>query len=105
MEPGTRQLREVLADITFQSPRVPFVSSVSGVPETNPGAIRGLLGAQLCSPVRWTDVMRWLGPRPCVEAGPGVTLQGLAKRMDGGPVVAAAGTLEAADQLVREAGG
>lgn len=105
MEPGARQLRGLLADIQFEAPRVTFVSSVSGVPEADPESIRRLLGEQLCSPVRWTDVMRWLGSRRCIEAGPGTTLQGLAKRMDGGPEVAPAGTFEAAEQLPGDGSG
>ena len=76
-----------------------FVSSVSGQPETDPEAIRKLLGSQICAPVRWTDVMLTTGGAQAIEVGPGKVLQGIAKRIEGAPAVELAGTLEEANTL------
>lgn len=61
--------------------------------------VKELLWKQLDSPVLWTDVMRTAGPVDAIEAGPGRTLQGLAKRMEGAPSVKTAGTIESVDAL------
>lgn len=99
MGPAAARFREALADAPLRAPRCRFVSSVSGGEVADPEEIRALLGRQIDSPVRWTDVMRAFGPVPALEVGPGNVLQGLAKRTDGGPQVQAAGTLAAADAL------
>ena len=62
-----------------------------------PERIKELLWRQLSAPVRWTDVMQTLGPVPAAECGPGTVLQGIAKRMDGGPHVSPAGTMAHAE--------
>ena len=95
MKPAAETLRPVLAGINIKAPRYPFLSSVSGGYEADPEVIRRLLVEQLYSPVRWTQVMAQLAGRACLEVGPGATLQGLAKRMEGGPSVTSAGTLGA----------
>ena len=43
--------------------------------------------------------MQQVGPVGAIEVGPGRVLQGIAKRMEGAPDVALAGTLEAANAL------
>lgn len=102
METAADRFRRALADVAFRPPAVRFVSSVTGGDVTDPEEIRDLLGRQITAPVRWTDVMRTIGPVPAVEVGPGRVLQGLAKRMEGGPQVETAGTIESADALKEE---
>jgi [acyl-carrier-protein] S-malonyltransferase len=80
-------------------PEHPFISSVSGRQESDPDTIRDLLGRQICAPVRWTDVMLAMGCGQAIEVGPGKVLQGIAKRIEGAPAVALAGTLEEANSL------
>lgn len=92
-------LKAYLKNITIETPKHTFISSVTGHQETDPEIIRELLSQQIASPVRWTDVMIALGPIDAIEAGPGKVLQGIAKRIDGAPTVALAGTLEALAQL------
>jgi [acyl-carrier-protein] S-malonyltransferase len=99
MKPAAEQLRPVLATIELRTPRYPFLSSVSGAFETDPEEIRALLERQLFSPVQWTRVMAQLDGRACLEVGPGSTLQGLARRMEGGPQITSAGTLAAVAAL------
>ena len=66
--------------------------SVSGKPESDPHRIRELLGAQIQSAVRWTDVMAHVPPGEVLETGPGGVLQGIARRIEGAPRVHLAGT-------------
>jgi [acyl-carrier-protein] S-malonyltransferase len=97
---AARKLALVIREIEFKTPAVPFVSSVSGTFETEPERIRELLGRQVSAPVQWTKVMETTGERSCLEVGPGTVLQGLAKRMPGGPVISPAGTLELATKVL-----
>ncbi len=99
MQRAADTFRETLRDVKFSAPRCTYVSSVTGAPNADPENIRQVLGTQIMSPVRWTDVMICLGPVRAFEVGPGKVLQGIAKRMDGAPVIETAGTLEAADAL------
>ncbi|MDP7638347.1 MAG: ACP S-malonyltransferase [Candidatus Hydrogenedentes bacterium] len=99
MKPASEQLHTFLESIEFAPPRVRFVSSVTGKEESDPAAIKDLLWQQLYSPVHWTDVMIAVGGAEAVECGPGKVLQGIAKRIEGGPAVSLAGTLEQADAL------
>lgn len=99
MGEASDKLEQFLQQIPFSPPRIPFISSVSGTYETDPGRIRQLLAEQLVKPVRWTDVMRLLAGKTAVETGPGTVLAGLAKRADEAPVVYAADSLEACSTL------
>lgn len=87
--------RAFLQSAALKTPETRFISSVSGRDEHDPERIRGLLGDQICAPVRWTDVMAVIGPVEALETGPGRVLQGLAKRTEAAPVVTPAGTLDA----------
>jgi [acyl-carrier-protein] S-malonyltransferase len=64
---------------------VPVVANVSARPISNAEEIRAELKAQLTSPVRWTDSMRYLvqqGVSKVVEIGPKNVLTGLMRRID-----------------------
>lgn len=99
MKPASEQFRDFLEPISFAEPRVRFVSSVTGNDESDPDVIKELLWKQLYSPVRWTDVMTAVGAVEAVECGPGKVLQGIAKRIEGGPAVTLAGSLDQAGAL------
>ncbi len=65
--------------------RIPVVANVTARPIAAPDEIRAELKAQLTSPVRWTDSIRYLGAQGVdsyVEVGPGDVLLGLVKRID-----------------------
>ena len=87
MEPAAASLARFLESVPISPPSTRFLSSVSGQFEQEPGRIRILLAEQLYRPVRWSAVMEILGGVTALEVGPGTVLQGLAKRMPGGPVV------------------
>ncbi len=64
---------------------IPLVANVSAEPIQSAADIRTELKAQLTSPVRWTDSMRWLieqGVDQAVEVGPQDVLTKLMRRID-----------------------
>lgn len=100
MRPAAEEFAAVLAGVTFHTPTVPFVSSVTGCPVESPDVIRALLAEQLYSPVRWTDVMANVGQNAAIEVGPGNVLKGLAKRIEGAPLVHSAGMVTDLTNLI-----
>lgn len=102
MKPAAKILEKRLATMRISSPKIPVLSSVSGAYEEEPEQIRTLLAQQLYSPVLWTVVMEKLSKQNAVEAGPGNTLAGLAKRALNAPVVYPANTPEACESLLEK---
>lgn len=100
MRPAADEFAAVLAEVTFHTPTVPFVSSVTGGLVDSPDAIRTLLAEQLYSPVRWTDVMANVGQDAAIEVGPGNVLKGLAKRIEGAPAVHSASMMTEVTDLI-----
>ena len=84
MQPAAERLQQVLDAIVVAAPRVPVVSNVEALPNSDGGRIRELLVAQVCAPVRWDESvqkMTDLGVTRFVEIGPGKVLSGLVKRI------------------------
>jgi [acyl-carrier-protein] S-malonyltransferase len=82
MEFAVPGLKDGLAKVTIQAPKVPLISNVEAKPVTEAEAIRGLLLRQLTSPVRWVESMQnalALGAAEALEVGPGKVLMGLAR--------------------------
>lgn len=85
MEPAAASLRQAIQSTTILAPGIPVIGNVSAAPLTRADEIREELAAQLTSPVRWTDSMRYLveaGVDRVVEIGPGEVLSALMKRID-----------------------
>jgi len=85
MEPAAAQLAARLAEIAIRAPRIPVVHNTDAKPHADADAIRGVLAAQLHTPVRWADCVRTLaaaGVDSMIEAGPGKVLSGLNRRID-----------------------
>jgi [acyl-carrier-protein] S-malonyltransferase len=91
--------------VPFISPIPPVVSNIAATPLNDPNDLRRELPAQLTSPVRWTDSVRYMraqGITTFVELGAKDVLTGLLKRIDSGATGKAVGTpaeLEAILQL------
>lgn len=86
MQPAAGKLRERLAGIELQAPRLPVLAFDAGRHDS-PEAIRDGLYRQLFNPVRWSAIMKFIiddGATHVVEAGPGKVLAGLARRAEGG---------------------
>jgi [acyl-carrier-protein] S-malonyltransferase len=84
MEPVKPRLAEVLGGSALSAPRVPVVTNVEAVGNSDPARIVPLLLAQVSAPVRWVESIRWLaaaGVTRVVELGPGRVLGGLVKRI------------------------
>jgi [acyl-carrier-protein] S-malonyltransferase len=85
MQSAVERLRDALANVPMQKPRIPVISNVDAQPHDDPNEIRELLIKQVCSQVRWEDSMRYLLDEEKItqfyELGPGRVLCGLLKRI------------------------
>jgi [acyl-carrier-protein] S-malonyltransferase len=79
------KVRAMLDAIALQPAALPVISNVTALPHGGPDDIRQALAAQVVSPVRWEDSIRYLlaqGFRRFIELGPGTALSGFVKRID-----------------------
>nr|UWU44282.1 ACP S-malonyltransferase [Streptomyces atrovirens] len=87
MAPAAKTLGAALRDTSFTPARVPVVANVDAAPHTDDGDWPALCVRQLTSPVLWEQSVRTLtgrlGCRRLVELGPGRTLAGMIRRIDG----------------------
>ncbi len=84
MEEAGQKLALYLKEISFSSPRVPFVANVTGNYVSDPAAIKSLLVKQIQSAVYWEESIKRLnqdGYHTFIEVGPGRVLSGLIKRV------------------------
>ena len=85
MKPAAERLKDRLAAVTLQAPRLPVVNNVDVATESDPERIRDALYRQAFGPVRWVECVQALrarGARVVIECGPGKVLAGMAKRID-----------------------
>jgi [acyl-carrier-protein] S-malonyltransferase len=85
MAEAAAEFRHLLDTMPLQEPAIPIVLNATARPLTNPEAIRGALGRQLTSPVRWADSIRWMIDNRVTrftEVGPKEVLTGLLRRID-----------------------
>jgi [acyl-carrier-protein] S-malonyltransferase len=84
MEPAAEKLAPELERVRFGNPKPPVVSNVDATPNSEGERIRGLLAAQVTSPVRFTEMverLRAMGVSRVLEVGPGRVLTGLVARI------------------------
>ena len=85
MKPAGERLGRALEEISFNELKIPVVTNVEAEVNTLKERVKGLLVAQVSSPVRWQESMRKMiekGIEQVVEIGPGKVLSGLMKRID-----------------------
>ena len=85
MQPAADQLRERLATVQIQTPKLPVVNNIDAQVVSDPAAIRDALYRQASGPVRWVEVIQALKARGLshvIECGPGKVLAGMVKRID-----------------------
>ena len=85
MKPAGERLEKVLEEISVKDLNVPVVTNVEAEINTSKEKVKGLLVAQVSSPVRWEESMRRMireGIEKVLEIGPGKVLSGLMKRID-----------------------
>lgn len=76
--------RDALRQFELHDPKLPTVSSVTGLPY-QPGSLRTILESQILRPVRWVDTMQFLhrhGVTQARQIGPGRVLDGLWERFE-----------------------
>ncbi len=85
MKPAAERLEKALEEISVNDLKIPVVTNVEAEANTSKDTVKGLLVAQVSSPVRWEESMRKMiekGIEQVVEIGPGKVLSGLMKRID-----------------------
>ncbi|MDA1257050.1 MAG: ACP S-malonyltransferase [Chloroflexi bacterium] len=85
MEPARSGLLEVIDSLDWHDPTVPVIANCDARPLTTAAEIKGELGMQIMSCVRWSDSIRHMlkgGVRDFVEVGQGRVLAGMMKRID-----------------------
>lgn len=95
MEPEVAGYAAAVAATPILTPLVPVVGNITAAPLPDVDAIRRELPAQLTSPVRWTESVRYLigqGVSTFVEVGSKDVLTNLLKRIDGNVAGIAVGT-------------
>ena len=92
MAPAREKLAPVLDGITFNAPKFPVLSNVTGKPhESDPGAIKAMMLEQVTGTTNWAadvEAAKALGCTTFVEFGPGKVLSGLIKKIDAALTVA-----------------
>jgi [acyl-carrier-protein] S-malonyltransferase len=85
MRPAGERLEKVLGEISVNDLNIPVITNVEAEVNSSKDRIRGLLVAQVSSPVRWEESMGKMigeGIEQVLEIGPGKVLSGLMKRID-----------------------
>lgn len=80
-------LRQVLASVSFQEPRIPVYSNVTGTPFGAVADIPAMLARQLVEPVLWENTITALVKgmkEQLFELGPGAQIKAMVKRIDMG---------------------
>jgi len=84
MKPAAEQFANILAEVEFKTPQVPYISNVTAEYVSDPEEIKSLLIKQIYSPVRWVEVVTKLCNDEVEifeEIGPGKVLTGLIKKI------------------------
>jgi [acyl-carrier-protein] S-malonyltransferase len=85
MKPAGERLEKALGEISVSDIKIPVVTNVEAEVNTSKDRVKGLLVAQVSSPVRWEESMKKMiekGIEQVFEIGPGKVLSGLMKRID-----------------------
>ncbi|HTF55437.1 MAG TPA: SDR family NAD(P)-dependent oxidoreductase, partial [Pseudonocardia sp.] len=92
MEPMLARFAETTASVTYQAPRIPLVSTLTGRLVDDEVLDSGYWVRQVCDPVRFADAvasLRGSGVRTVVEIGPDAVLTALGSRSAAGEVAEA----------------
>ena len=84
MQPAADRLARELANVTFETPKIPVVTNVEAAPNKNAARIPELLTRQVTGSVRWEESVQRIaaqGVTAAIEVGAGAVLAGLVKRI------------------------
>ena len=90
MNSASNELKEGINNIDFKAPNCPIYQNFTASEVIDPLVIRENLLNQLTGPVLWTQSINKMisnGVKEFIEVGPGNTLQGLIKKIDGDIIV------------------
>jgi len=93
MQPAQERLAAAIETTKFRNATIPVYQNITTTAVTDPDEIKKNLIAQLTGPVKWTQSVQNMikdGASKFIEVGPGKTLQGLIKKIDGSVDVASA---------------
>ena len=85
LAPASARLRDYLAGITFNAPRIAVINNVDVAVVNDPAGIKEALVRQAAGPVRWVETMQKMaadGVTQVLECAPSKVLIGMAKRID-----------------------
>ncbi len=100
MLPAVKFLKEVLADVEFNSPSRPIIANITAKAETE--NFQELLLKQITGRVRWVESIKYAesqGVSKCIEVGAGRVLTGLVKRISPNMQLINVNSLESLDLL------
>jgi len=103
MSPARERLRKAIANAELRDPDIAVYANVDALAHPAGDEWGGLLGAQLCSPVRWRQTLHNLaddGATVFVELGPGNVLTGMAKRTASGATTLSVSVPDDLDKLL-----
>lgn len=95
MAPAAQTMREALAAVPLQAPKVPLYANVTAAPVAGPEEVRTALVEQVTGTVRWREsvaAMAEAGVGQFTELGAGKVLAGLVKRIAPGAQATSVGT-------------
>jgi [acyl-carrier-protein] S-malonyltransferase len=84
MAPVSRRMAEILAGISFRSPRIPVIANYTAEQVRTPEEVRDALVRQISGRVRWGSSLLRIaaaGPEMLIEVGPGRALSRLAREI------------------------
>lgn len=93
MKPAQERLAAAIEQTKFRKATIPVYQNITTTAVSDPDEIKKNLIAQLTGPVKWTQSVQNMikdGATNFVEVGPGKTLQGLIKKIDGSVDIASA---------------
>ena len=102
MQSALPEFTRAVEGLPFIAPIPLVVGNVQAAPLADPNEIRAELPAQLTSPVRWTESVRYMlaqGVTTFIELGSKDVLTGLLKRIDANAIGMAVGTPEGLEQV------
>ena len=83
MDEASRRFSEILGEVSFCKPKIPIYSNVTARPESDTEKIKDFMKKQICSPVRWYEIVINMdrdGISNFIELGPKKVLGNLIRK-------------------------
>lgn len=90
MMPAQERLAKAIENTTFRKPTIPVYQNITTLPTSDAEEIKNNLVQQLTGAVKWTQSVQNMikdGAKTFVEVGPGKTLKGLIKKINGDVII------------------